>query len=93
MQKIYAYFKTESNALSAKATLETLKVEKTLVEQVTGPDRNMLMEFLEAIFADDDQDNHDPQLLHAEVMEEDFEEANKIVQESKGYISKEQVFK
>ncbi|ASN04526.1 hypothetical protein [Virgibacillus necropolis] len=90
VKKMDAYYRTESNAESAKAKLETLKVEKVLVERVPDSSRNGLMEVIKNMFTDDTKDHHhDPQILHVEVADEDFAEANKIVQESEGFISKE----
>ncbi|WP_404454893.1 hypothetical protein LG329_06485 [Virgibacillus necropolis] len=89
MAKIDAYYRTENNAESAKAKLETLKVEKVLVERITEPSKSGVIEIMKNLFTVDDNETHDPQVLHVEVAEEDFEEAGKIVQESEGYISKE----
>lgn len=89
VQRIDAYFRTENNAESAKAELETLKVGKVFVERITEPSKSGVMEIIKNIFTIDDSENHDPYVLHVEVAKEDFEEADKIIQESEGYISME----
>ena len=89
MKKIEAYYKTENNAESAKAKLETLKVDNVLVERISDPaTKNKFTEIIKDMFTAE-EDSHDPQILHAEVAEEDFAEASKIVQESAGYISED----
>lgn len=87
---IEAYYRTENDAESVKAKLETLKVDNVLVERISDPNsRNKFMEIIKDMVTADNGDNHDPQVLHVEVAEDDFTEASKIVHESNGFISKE----
>lgn len=89
MKQIDAYFRNESNAESVKAELETLKVENVLVERVPENSKKDLTRIMRGIFKPDSKGDHDPQVLHVAVANEDFYKANKIIQESDGYISKE----
>lgn len=90
MKKIEAYYKTENNAESAKAKLETLKADNVLVERISDPaTKNKFTEIIKDMFTAEEEDSYDPQILRAEVAEEDFAEASKIVQESDGYISED----
>ncbi|ASK62553.1 hypothetical protein CFK37_10535 [Virgibacillus phasianinus] len=88
MSKIEAYYRTENDAESAKAKLETFKVGDVIIERVPDASRNGFIEQMKNIFADvDASEQHDPQILQADIAEEDFAEANRIVQESEGYFS------
>ncbi|MFC4557740.1 hypothetical protein ACFO3D_05900 [Virgibacillus kekensis] len=87
MPIIDAYFRTENDAESAKASLETLKVENSSVEPVTEELRNKLIEILRDMFTTPDEDPHHPYLLHAEVKQEDFQEAVDVVKKGKGFIT------
>ncbi|MFZ3577010.1 hypothetical protein [Virgibacillus sp. DJP39] len=89
MKTIDAYFKTESDAESVKAKLETLKVEQVLVERVPEFSRDKVTEILKNLFTNEPKDSHDPQVLHVEIADEDYGEADKIIRESNGYISME----
>ncbi|WP_430790636.1 hypothetical protein VBD025_06990 [Virgibacillus flavescens] len=87
MKKLEAYYRTESNAETAKAKLETLKVENVFVERIPEMERSGLMDIIKDMFTDKMKDNHDPQVLYADVAEADFAEATRIVKESEGHVS------
>lgn len=88
MKKIQAYFKNENDAEDVKAKLQALKVENVLVEKI--PETNhKIMELIRDLFHPSEDDEHLAQVLQLEVAEEDYEEANTIVKESNGYISKQ----
>ena len=90
MHKILAYYRTEDDAESAKAKLETLEVHNLTVEKIPD-DSNEFVDVIRDIFTDDDryEDEHAPQVLRFEVTNDDVAEANRIVKESEGYISRE----
>lgn len=88
MKKIDGYYRTENDAESAKSRLETLKGDKLVVERIPDSSSDGMLKIMKEMFTDD-QERHDPHVIHVEVVDEEVAEANRIINESGGYISKE----
>ncbi|WP_226037885.1 hypothetical protein [Aquibacillus saliphilus] len=86
MRNIQAYFKTENDAESVRASLESIHVENESVERIPT-DHHELIEIIIDIFKPESrEDEFSPYLVQFDVSETDFEEASNIVKNNRGYI-------
>ncbi|MBM7551620.1 hypothetical protein [Thalassobacillus pellis] len=91
MRRVNAYFENENHAEGVTARLQALRVENVTVEEIPEDNNNLVELFKRLVRAEDEAHTHKPQLLSFEVVDEDYAKAKKIIEDSKGRISEEEV--
>lgn len=85
MKKIQAYFENENDAEAAKAKLQTIHIQNESVEKVPSDDKKIRFDILDI----SPQEDSRPHVLQFEVEETNLDEANRIINDSKGHLLKE----
>ncbi|UOR13352.1 hypothetical protein [Halobacillus amylolyticus] len=88
---VEAYFKTENDAESAKASLQKIEIENELVEPI--PDDSSLLARLVPLsnFKNPGSDRHLTHLLQFDVKEEGYKSALSIIEEHDGHMDQSEV--
>ncbi|WP_152526235.1 hypothetical protein [Thalassobacillus devorans] len=87
MKRIQAYFQNEDQAEGVRAKLQALRADRVSVEPI--PEENSEMtDLLQGIFSPrEEKDNHQRQVLTADISEEDYDRVASIIKESNGHLA------